>query len=138
MLRNDYLEAKLKDIALNLDVKVSYRTNYDNEKRMPDELLNELKSKINKNGGQDIKAKVPIIERVASSSLLGNLLSHDNPFNPKLGDLKAFWADIKELETIFYCQEITCTRPKVSLKNYDNVAKKIRCGCDTIKYDWKG
>ena len=133
-----YLEAKLKDIALNLDVKVSYRTNYDNEKRMPDELLNELKSKINKNGGQDIKAKVPIIERVASSSLLGNLLSHDNPFNPKLGDLKAFWADIKELETIFYCQEITCTRPKVSLKNYDNVAKKIRCGCDTIKYDWKG
>lgn len=27
-----YLEAKLKDIALNLDVKVSYRTNYDNEK----------------------------------------------------------------------------------------------------------
>ncbi|WP_241280367.1 AAA family ATPase [Chryseobacterium cucumeris] len=132
-----YLEAKLKDICLNLDVKVSYRTNYDNEKRMPDELLNELKSKINKNGGQDIKAKVPTIERVANSSLLGNLLSHDNPFNPKLGDLKAFWADIKELENIFYCQELTCKRPKVSIKNYDNVAKKIRCGCDTTKYDWK-
>lgn len=132
-----YLEAKLKDICLNLDVKVSYRTNYDNEKRMPDELLNELKSKINKNGGQDIKAKIPIIDRVANSSLLGNLLSHDNPFNPKLGDLKAFWADIKELETIFYCQEPNCKRPKVSIKNYDNVAKKIRCGCDKTKYDWK-
>ena len=104
---------------------------------MPDELLNELKSKINKNGGQDIKAKVPVIERVASSSLLGNLLSHDNPFNPKIGDLKAFWADINELETIFYCQESTCKRPKVSIKNYDNVAKKIRCGCDTTKYEWK-
>ncbi|MCK9236003.1 MAG: hypothetical protein M0Q41_12390 [Bacteroidales bacterium] len=132
-----YLEAKLKDIALNLDVKVSFRLNDVNEKRMPDELLNELKSKINKNGGQDIKAKVPIIERVANSSLLGNLLSHDNPFNPKLGDLKAFWADIKELENIFYCQETTCKRPKVSIKNYDNVAKKIRCGCDATKYDWK-
>ena len=132
-----YLEAKLKDIALNLDVKVSFRQNEVNEKRMPDELLNELKSKINKNGGQDIKAKVPVIERVANSSLLGNLLSHDNPFNPKLGDLKAFWADIKELETIFYCQVTTCTRPKVSIKNYDNVAKKIRCGCDATKYDWK-
>lgn len=132
-----YLEAKLKDICLNLYVKVSYRTNYDNEKRMPDELLNELKSKINKNGGQDIKAKIPVIDRVANSSLLGNLLSHDNPFNPKLGDLKAFWADIKELETIFYCQEPTCKRPKVSMKNYDNVAKKIRCGCDKTKYDWK-
>lgn len=132
-----YLEAKLKDICLNLDVKVSYRTNYDNEKRMPDELLNELKSKINKNGGQDIKAKIPVIDRVANSSLLGNLLSHDNPFNPKLGDLKAFWADIKELETIFYCQEPTCKTRKVSMKNYDNVAKKIRCGCDKTKYDWK-
>lgn len=132
-----YLEAKLKDIALNLDVKVSFRLNEVNEKRMPDELLNELKSKINKNGGQDIKAKVPIIERVSNSSILGNLLSHDNPFNPKLGDLKAFWADIKELETIFYCQESTCKRPKVSLKNYDNVLKKIRCGCDKTKYEWK-
>lgn len=132
-----YLEAKLKDIALNLDVKVSFRLNEVNEKRMPDELLNELKSKINKNGGQDIKAKVPIIERVSNSSILGNLLSHDNPFNPKLGDLKAFWADIKELETIFYCQETTCKRPKVSIKNYDNVLKKIRCGCDKTKYEWK-
>ncbi|NCB69258.1 MAG: hypothetical protein EOM47_10490 [Bacteroidia bacterium] len=132
-----YLEGKLKDICLNLDVKVSFRLNDVNEKRMPDELLNELKSKINKNGGQDLKAKMPIIERVANSSLLGNLLSHDNPFNPKLGDLKAFWADIKELETIFYCQETNCKRPKVSIRNYDNVAKKIRCGCDKTKYDWK-
>jgi recombinational DNA repair ATPase RecF len=132
-----YLEAKLKDICLNLDVKVSFRLNDVNEKRMPDELLNELKSKINKNGGQDIKAKISVIDRVANSSLLGNLLSHDNPFNPKLGDLKAFWADVKELETIFYCQEQTCKRPKVSIRNYDNVAKKIRCGCDKTKYDWK-
>lgn len=132
-----YLEAKLKDICLNLDVKVSFRLNDMNEKRMPDELLNELKSKIDKNGGQDIKAKIPVIDRVANSSLLGNLLSHDNPFNPKLGDIKAFWADIKELETIFYCQEQTCKRPKVSIRNYDNVAKKIRCGCDKTKYDWK-
>ena len=96
-----YLEAKLKVICLHLDVKVSFKLNDVNEKRTPDELLNELKSKINKNGGQDIKAKVPVIERVANSTFLGNLLSHDNPFNPKLGDLNAFWADIKELETYF-------------------------------------
>jgi energy-coupling factor transporter ATP-binding protein EcfA2/ribosomal protein L31E len=132
-----YLEARLKDICLDLDVKVSFRFNDVNEKRMPDELLNELKAKINKYGGQDIKAKIPVIERVANSSLLGNLLSHDNPFNPKIGDLQAFWADIKEFETIFYCQESTCKRPKVSLKNYDTVAKKVRCGCDKTKYDWK-
>src|SRR5690554_116235 len=132
-----YLESKLKDICLNLDVKVSFRLNEVNEKRMPDELLNELKSRIKDKGGQDIKAKYPIIERVANSSLLGNLLSHDNPFNPKLGDLKAFWSDINELETVFYCQEPNCKRPKVSMSNYDTVLKKIRCGCDATKYDWK-
>lgn len=132
-----YLEAVLKDICLNLEVKVSFRYNDINEKRMPDELLNELKSKINKAAGQDLKSKISLIERVTNSSLLGNLLSHDNPFNPKIGDLKAFWADIKELESIFYCQEKDCKRPKVSIKNYDNVAKRIRCGCDKTKYDWK-
>jgi energy-coupling factor transporter ATP-binding protein EcfA2 len=132
-----YLECILKDICYNLGVKVSFKFNDENEKRMPNELLNELKSKINKNGGQDIKAKIPVINRVANSSLLGNMYSHDNTFNPKRGDLLAFWADIKELETIFYCQEPTCKRPKVSIKYYDNVGKKIRCGCDKTKYDWK-
>ena len=132
-----YLEGILKDICLNLDVKVSFRLNDVNEKRMPDELLSGLRSKINKNGGQDLKDKLPVIDRVANSSLLGNLLSHDNPFNPKIGDLKAFWADIRELESIFYCQELSCKRPKVSIRNYDNVAKKIRCGCDMTKYNWK-
>ncbi len=132
-----YLEAILKDICLNLDVKVCFRMNEANEKRMPDELLNELKSKINKNGGQDLKSKISVIERVANSSLLGNLLSHDNPYNPKKGDLKAFWADIKELESIFYCHVETCKSPKVSIKNFDIAKSKIRCGCETTKYDWK-
>ena len=131
-----YLEYILKDICLNLDVKVSFRFNETNEKRMPDELLNELKSKINKNSAE-LKTKIPLIDRVANSSLLGNLLSHDNPFNPKIGDLKAFWADIAELEKLFYCQQPDCKRSKVSLKNYDNVEKKVRCGCDKTKYDWK-
>lgn len=132
-----YLESILKDICQNFDVKVSFRYNDLNEKRMPDELLNELKSRINKNGGEDLKSKMPLIERVLNSSVLGNILSHDNPFNPKLGDIKAFWENVQEFEKIFICQEPTCNRSKVSMKNYDNVAKKIRCGCDRTKYDWK-
>ncbi len=131
-----YLEHLLKEICLNLEVKVSFRYNEINEKRMPDELLNELKSKINKSSGE-LKAKMPVIERILNSSVLGNLLSHDNPFNPKIGDLKAFWADIIELENLFYCQEKGCKRTAVSLKNYDTVAKTVRCGCDKLKYDWK-
>lgn len=132
-----YLEHSLKDICINLDVKVSFRPNEVNEKRMPDELINELKSRI-KSKSNDLQAHYPTIDRVASSSILGNLLSHNNPFNPKIGDLKAFWADIKEMENIFNCQELGCTKPKVSWRNIDTVDKKIRCGgCGKTKYDWK-
>lgn len=132
-----YLESSLKDICMNLDVKVSFRPNDINEKRMPDELINELKSRI-KSKSNDLKTYYPIIERVANSSILGNLLSHDNPFNPKIGDLKAFWSDIQEMERIFYCQEQDCTKPAVSFRNLDTVEKNIRCGgCGKTKYDWK-
>ena len=130
-----YLEHFLKDVCFNLDVKVSYKPNVVNEKRMADELINELKSRICSKS-PDLKAKLLVIEKVGNSLLLGNLLSHDNPFNPKIGDLKAFWNDIIELEKLFICQEAACKKPKVSLINYDTVAKKIRCGCDTTKYDW--
>jgi hypothetical protein len=131
-----YLEHILKSICLNLEVKLSFRFNEVNEKRMPDEMLSELKSKINKSS-TELKGKLPIIDRLANSSLLGNLLSHDNPFSPKLGDLKAFWSDIIEFEHLFICQDPSCKKPMVSLKNYDTVAKTIRCGCDKTKYDWK-
>lgn len=131
-----YLEHILKTICLNLEVKLSFRYNEVNEKRMPDEMINELKSKINK-ASAELKARLPIIDKLSGSSVFGNLLSHDNPFDPKLGDLKAFWSDIIEFEKLFHCQDAACKKPDVSLRNYDTVAKKIRCGCDITKYDWK-
>ena len=130
-----YLEHSLKEICANLEVKVSFRFNEVNEKRMSDELLNELKSKINKSSN-DLKAQMLIIDRIINSNILGNLLSHDNPFSPKLGDLKAFWADLNEMEKLFYCQDATCKKP-VLVKHYDTVAKRIRCGCGKTNYDWK-
>ena len=131
-----HLEHSLKEICMNLDVKVSFRYNDFNEKRMPDELINALKSRI-KEKSTELKGVFPTIERVANSALFGNLLSHDNPFDPKIGDLKAFWSDIIALEEIFICGKMDCKRPKVSMKNYDNVARKIRCGCGETTYDWK-
>ncbi len=131
-----YLEHTLKDICANLEVKVDFRFNELNEKRTPDELLNELKSRINK-CSDELKAQMPVIDRIVNSNILGNLLSHDNQFSPKLGDLKAFWADFVEMEKLFYCQDADCKKPIVSMKNYDTVAKKVRCSCDKTKYDWK-
>jgi len=131
-----YLEHTLKDICANLEVKVDFRFNELNEKRMPDELLNELKSRINK-CSSELKVQMPVIDRIVNSNILGNLLSHDNPFSPKLGDLKAFWADFIEIEKLFYCQDTACKKPIVSMKNYDTVANKVRCSCGKTKYDWK-
>lgn len=128
-----YLEHMLKDICANLEVKVNFRFNDANEKRMSDELLCELKSKINKSS-KGIQDQMVIIERITNSNILGNLLSHDNPFAPKLGDLKAFWNDLIEFENLFYCQ--TCKKP-VLVKNFDTVNKEIRCSCGKTKYDWK-
>lgn len=131
-----YLEHFLKDVALNLEAKLSFKFNDSNEYRMPYELLMAIRSAI-KDSSKELKEHYPLLNRIESSALFGNALSHDNPINPSTGDINSFWADILELEKLFICQETTCKKPKVSLLNYDTVANKIRCGCDSTKYDWK-
>jgi hypothetical protein len=130
-----YLEFSLKEIAFNIEAKVSFNYNGTNEHRMPHELITRIKSEI-KICSPELKNQFPLIDKILASLILNNL-SHESTFNPKIGDLKAFWADILELEKIFICEQAGCNRPMISLKNYDTVAKKIRCGCDHTKYDWK-
>lgn len=131
-----YLEFVLKDIALNTESKYVFQFNEANEHRMPNELLQGLRSQIKVNS-TELKARFDLFDRIEQSALLGNICSHDNPFNPSIHDLKSFWADVKELLNLFYCTQQDCKRKAVSIKNYDTVAKKIRCGCDSTKYDWK-
>jgi hypothetical protein len=130
-----YLEQILKHLCFQIEVKTSFRFNDLNEKRMSDELLNEIKSIVNKKS-TDLKVQMPIIDRVANSNVLGNLLSHDNLFSPKMGDLKAFWNDVEHLEKLFYCNEVNCKR-SVSMKYFDSVNKRIRCKCGRLAYSWK-
>jgi wobble nucleotide-excising tRNase len=131
-----YMEQKLKDIASNTDTKVVFRFNEINEHRMCYELITSLKSTI-KITNKDLLVTYPVIDRIENSAQIGNTLSHDNPLDSKIGDLKAIWSDILEFEKIFYCQEANCKKPKVSLKNYDPVLKTIRCGCGKTSYNWK-
>ncbi len=53
--------------------------------------------------------------------------------------MKCYYSEShKELEGIVKCGDTECKRPMVSLKNYDTVTKKIRCGgCVETKYEWK-
>ena len=129
-----HLEFSLKEIAFNIEAKVPFNYNSTNEHRMPHELITRIKSEI-KICSPELKSQFPLIDNILASPILNNL-SHASTFNPKSGDLKAFWADILELEKIFICEQPDCKRPMVSLRNYDTVAKKIRCGCDYTKYEW--
>lgn len=131
-----YLEQFLKTLCFNLEVKLKYLPNERNEQRMLNELLCELKAKI-KLSSSELYQKVAIVDKILSSTILTNLLSHDNSFHPTLGDLTSFWVDICEFEQLFLCNNTTCKHSMLSMKFYDNVTKKIRCGCGELIYDWK-
>jgi len=127
-----YLEGLLKEISEEIEVYVKYRSNEINEDRMSNELLSELKSKINKQPCKDIFG--PIIDKMISSVFIGNKDSHDSSFDPNIGECRAFWQDVLKLEELFrhdVCNTI------ISTKYYDKVEKKIRCKCGKLFYDWK-
>ena len=132
-----YIEHSLKDIAFRTDSKMSFQYNQSNEQRMPNELLQGIRSEIKKRS-PELKSKFDVMDRISSSSTLSNFYSHDSTMHPKIGDIKALWADIQEFENIFICQEPDCRKRNVSLRYYDSVEKKIRCGCGKTKYEWKG
>jgi hypothetical protein len=128
-----YLEYLLKQIAFNLKIKVEFRFNDNNEDRMSYELLTCLISELNKQPC-DLKSS-SVIKRLLNSLFIGTKGSHDSTFIPSMGEYKAFWADVKELESIFFCN--SCNK-YVSLEYYDKVNKKIRCNCPNgKKYDWR-
>jgi len=127
-----YLEGLLKEISEEIEVYVKYRSNEINEGRMCNELLSELKSKINKQPCKDIFST--IIDKMICSIFIGNKNSHDSIFDPSIGECRAFWQDVMELEKLFYhsvCNTI------ISTKYYDKVEKKIRCKCGNLKYNWR-
>ena len=128
-----YLEYLLKQIALNIRVKVDFRFNDKNEDRMSYELLTCLISELDKKHCEDLKNN-HIIERLLASSFIGTKNSHDSAFVPSMGDFKAFWKDVEELEGLFYCT--SCNR-YVSMKYYDEVEKIIRCSCNKKTYKWE-
>lgn len=131
-----YLEHILKEIAFNIKVKVDFLYNGTNEDRMSHELLSDLKSKISKHGTDELKEE-PVVGRLLTSIFIGGKGSHDSSFDLKIGDLIAFWEDVRGLESLFYCNSTSCKNRCISLKYYDDVGKQIRCSCGNKAYDWK-
>jgi hypothetical protein len=123
----------MKQIAYETEAKVAYRNNDVNEKRMAPELLDAVQSKLSK-ASKELKTNAQIPKIKGMPMFIGNTTSHDNDFQESIEDLDAIWEDVRNLISNFYCAE--CDK-FLSTKYYDNVEKKIRCGCGNLKYDWK-
>jgi hypothetical protein len=131
-----YLEHILKEIAFRLEVKVSFRFNEVNEDRMAYELLTELKGNVKNHAVNGLKNDTTI-DRLLSSLFIGSKESHDSSFNAAIHDLKGFWRDVEDLESLLFCKATSCKDRRVSLRHYDDVNKKIQCGCGNLSYGWK-
>lgn len=127
-----YLERLLKEICFNSEVKMRFLYNDENEDRMCNELLSELRAELKKR-----KCAIKdheVFGRLDASIFLGNKTSHNSSFVESISDLKAFYDDVLELEGLFLCKN--CGK-YISEKHYDIVGKVIRCQCGSKKYDWK-
>lgn len=127
-----YLERLLKDICHDCEVRVKFLFNDQNENRMSNELLSELKSKL-KDRKCEIKDE-PIFDRLSGSVFIGNRTSHDSSFSESIGDLKMFYSDVLELEKLFRCNQ--CGK-LISKKYCDSTEDKIKCYCGNLKYNLK-
>lgn len=128
-----YTERVMKRVALEIEAKVAYRNNDINEKRMAPELLDAVQSKLS-SASKELKEKTDIPKIKGMPMFIGNTTSHDNSFQESIEDLEAIWEDVRGLIHNFYCSD--CDK-FLSLKFYDNVENKIRCGCGNLKFDWK-
>ena len=124
-----YLEDLLKKVCLNLAVKLEYRRNDRNEERMAGELLSGLIGTIKK-----LKCELkeqPVLKRLLNSSFIANKASHHNKYIPPLGDLKAVWRDIVELESLLVCG--SCSKP-LDIRKRDAATGAISCACGKLVY----
>lgn len=131
-----YMERMLKNIGYNVGAEVKFLFNDENEHRMSSEMLNSIRSSIKNASKEFYNDHSGLFDRLGSSALLGNIPSHDNSFDLKIADLRMIWADILSLEGLFYCKEVECKSPTISVINEDKIGKIIRCGCGVSKIPW--
>jgi recombinational DNA repair ATPase RecF len=126
------LELVLKNICHALEVKVSFRFNDINEKRMSDELISQLRSTLKEKSPELLKTQ--IFSELAGSALIANLVSHDNQDKIVGEDIDVLLEDIKKLVSLFVCNE--CNR-HIRVDIPIPGTKTISCKCGKSQIPWK-
>jgi recombinational DNA repair ATPase RecF len=127
------LEASLKEICQALEVKMAFRSNDENERRMSGELLSELRATVNRKCSS-LKSH-PSFAQLEGSNLTATVGSHNNPGEViSSGDIDVALSDIAALTGLFTCE--ACGRyveAKRSLAGKDF----ITCKCGKKELEWK-
>jgi hypothetical protein len=126
------LEKILKEVSAALEVKMAFRYNDDNERRMPGELISELRSALKKKSASTLGE--PIFSKLQACTFVTSAGSHDSGPVLSSGDIAAVYDDILKLEDIFFCAK--CSR-YVSAGNYVAHDKKVFCNCGKKSIEWK-
>lgn len=126
------LELVLKNICHALEVKVAFRFNDINEKRMADELISQLRSSLKEKSPGLLETQ--IFSNLAGSALIANLVSHDNPEKIVGEDIDVLLEDIEELVALFVCKD--CGR-HIRADIVVPGAREISCKCGKSHILWK-
>lgn len=126
------LEQTLKEICLNVQAKVAFRYNDQNEHRMGDELLSALQGTVKKRKCTEV-TDAAIFSNLKGSALVTNRGSHDSSDQINEGDIDVALEDINSLKELFMCE--SCNR-YVCSRNLVPGEKKISCACGSKKLSW--
>ncbi|AIK40944.1 hypothetical protein [Brucella anthropi] len=126
------LELVLKNICRALEVKVAFRFNDFNEKRMSDELISALRSTLKDKSADLLDTK--IFSDLAGSALIANLVSHDNAEKIVGEDIDVLLEDIDKLVRLFVCEH--CDR-HICADVVVPGEKAIACKCGKSRLPWK-
>ncbi len=120
-----YLEKLLKEVAFKIKAELPFRLNDFNEQRTPNELCQAVNSQLKKYPKVVHKE---VFEKLITTTVLGNLESHDNSTSTNVDDLSAAWDKIIELEILLKCSD--CNK----LIEYVEKYKNLRCECGNKDY----
>jgi hypothetical protein len=126
------MEATLKEISFALGVKVAFRFNDLNERRMSGELLSALRSTLNKHSSD--LAKNPIFSNLNGSNLIVTVGSHDNPQPIVDDDIDVALEDVDQLAALFSCSNCNqYIQADITVPGEN----KISCRCGKSPLEWK-
>jgi recombinational DNA repair ATPase RecF len=125
-------ERILKDIGFGLEVKMAFRFNDQNERRMAGELLSELRSTLKKKSSGTLSN--PAFSKLETSGLIATTGSHDSGPVLSSGDIVACCDDVLVFDEQFLCKDCGTY---VSVERFVEHENKIYCRCGKKLIDWK-